>query len=160
MRTTIVPAQITTVEDRIAGSFTMAQILILMIPVLWTALVFTVLYPTTKIVPYKIGLILSVSLLCLTLALRIKGKIVAEWLQVLLRYQSRPGYYVFNKNDATNRIIDIPQLPIERKAAKKISKQTAEPATDDVDVTDLIKLEHLIDTGKVAFHYQFESKHS
>jgi hypothetical protein len=34
MRTRVIPAQITTVEDRIAGNLNLTQILLLMIPVI------------------------------------------------------------------------------------------------------------------------------
>ena len=42
MRTTVIPAQITTVEDKIAGSLNLTQILILMIPVFWATIVYAV----------------------------------------------------------------------------------------------------------------------
>jgi len=60
MRTTIIPAQITTIEDKIAGSLNFSQILLLMAPVLWGTLVYTLFSPVMKIAPYKIGLVLFV----------------------------------------------------------------------------------------------------
>ena len=92
MRTTIIPAQITTVEDKIAGSLNMTQILILMFPVLWTAIIYILFAPTMKLVAYKLGLIGIVTLICLVLVIRIKDKIVAEWLGVVLRYHFRPRF--------------------------------------------------------------------
>ena len=86
MRTTIIPAQITTIEDKIAGSLNMTQILILMFPVLWTALIYILFAPAMKLVPYKLGLIGVVIMICLILVIRIKDKIVAEWLGVVLRH--------------------------------------------------------------------------
>lgn len=160
MRTTIIPAQITTVEDKIAGSFNLAQILILMMPVLWTTLVYVVLAPTMKLVSYKLIMILIVTLLCVILALRIKGKIVAEWLGILLNYQLRPKYYLFNKNDLTGRILDIPLIPKIHTSVKKLTHKPIQTDTDEIDVSDLIKLEQLIHSGKVALRYQFEGKRS
>ncbi len=160
MRTTIIPAQITTVEDKIAGSLNMTQILILMFPVLWTALIYILFAPTMKLVPYKLGLIVVVIVICLILVIRIKDKIVAEWLGVLLKYRLRPKYWLYNKNDTTNRIVDIPDIPdipdialVSRKSSKKVAnKQKAE-----INISDLVRFEQLIDSGKVAVRYQMKN---
>ena len=157
MRTTIIPAQITTVEDKIAGSLNMTQILILMFPVLWTAVIYILFAPTMKLVSYKLGMIGIVILICLVLVIRIKDKIVAEWLGVVLKYHFRPRYWLFNKNDLTSRTIDIADVPnislIPRKSTKK-----AVTNKSDMQIADLIKLEQLISSGKVAVRYQFEKK--
>jgi len=158
MITTIIPAQITTVEDKIAGSLNMTQILILMFPVLWTAFIYTLAYPSMKLVPYKMVLILFVVAICLILSLRIKEKIVAEWLEVVFKYHARPRYWLYNKNDVTSRIIDVPGIPniavTPKRSIKKITK-----SLNEVNVADLMKLEHLINSGKVAVRYQFDNKH-
>jgi hypothetical protein len=158
MRTTIIPAQITTVEDKIAGSLNMSQILILMTPVLWTALVYIVFFPTMKLVPYKLLLILAAAVICFTLALRIKDKIVAEWLRVLVRYRLRPKKYLFNKNDLTDRIVDVPTLPLEHTVAKKQIQKATQTKASGIELFDLVKLEHLIDSGKIALRYEFSKK--
>ena len=158
MRTTIIPAQITTVEDKIAGSLNLTQIMILMVPVLWLALVYVVFYPSMKLAPYKLGLIIIVSTICLILALRIKDKIVAEWLGVVLYYHFRPKFWLYNKNDVTNRTIDIPDIP-DIAVVKRQAKKTVKTKDQETSVSDLIKLEQLINSGKVAVRYQFESKH-
>ncbi|MFZ5535235.1 MAG: hypothetical protein ACOY3M_03745 [Patescibacteria group bacterium] len=157
MRTTIIPAQITTVEDKVAGSLNMTQVLILMTPILWTALIYTLFAPTMKLVPYKLGLIGVVIVICLILVIRIKDKIVAEWLGVVLRYQFRPKYWLYNKNDTTNRIIDIPDIPdialVKRKSTKKVSSDQK----TEINISDLVRLEQLIDSGKVAVRYQMKN---
>jgi len=108
MRTTVIPAQITTVEDKIAGNLSMTQIVILMIPVFFGTLLFALFPPTMHVVLYKIPPVLFVIFTSLFLSLRIKGKVVANWVIVLLSYTMRPRFYVFNKNDSYLR--DIPQL--------------------------------------------------
>ncbi len=158
MRTTIIPAQITTVEDKIAGSLNMTQILILMFPVLWTALIYILFAPAMKLVPYKLGLIGVVIMICLILVIRIKDKIVAEWLGVVLRYQFRPKYWLYNKNDSTNRIIDVPDIPDITLTPRKAVKKSTNKQKSEIDVADLVKLEQLISSGKVAVRYQFENK--
>jgi len=158
MRTTIIPAQITTVEDKIAGSLNMTQILIMMFPVLCTALVYILLFPSMKLTSFKLVLIIFATATAGILALRIKDKIVAEWLGVLLKYRLRPKYYLFNKNDLTNRTLDIPELPIEQIIVKKKVDKSVQTKNFDLDIFDQVKLEHLINSGKVALHYQLSKK--
>lgn len=153
MRTTIIPAQITTVEDKVAGSLNMTQVLILMTPILWTAIVYILLMPSMKLTSLKLILIIISTTISGILALRIKDKIVAEWLGVLLKYRLRPKYWLYNKNDITNRIVDIPDIPdivlVPRKSSRKvINKQKTE-----INIADLVRFEQLIDSGKVAVSY-------
>jgi hypothetical protein len=153
MRTTIIPAQITTVEDKVAGSLNMTQVLILMTPILWTAIVYILLMPSMKLTSLKLVLIIISTTISGILALRIKDKIVAEWLGVLLKYRLRPKYWLYNKNDITNRIVDIPDIPdivlVPRKSSRKvINKQKTE-----INIADLVRFEQLIDSGKVAVSY-------
>ena len=157
MRTTIIPAQITTVEDKIAGSLNMTQILILMFPVLWTALIYILFAPAMKLVPYKLGLIGVVIMICLILVIRIKDKIVAEWLGVVLRYQFRPKYWLYNKNDTANRIIDIPDIPDIAISKRKTTKKASSDQKTEINISDLVRLEQLIDSGKVAVRYQMKN---
>jgi len=157
MRTTIIPAQITTVEDKIAGSLNMTQILILLFPVLWTAVIYVLIYPVMKLSVFKLTLVLLATLVCVILIFRIKDKIIAEWLGVLLKYRLRPKYYLFNKNDLANRTVDIPDLPVEFVAAKKTVKEFIKTKSTDIKLADLIKLENFISSGKVV-RYQFTKK--
>ena len=158
MRTTIIPAQITTVEDKIAGSLNMTQILILMAPILWTAIIYILLAPSMKLTSLKLVLIIISTATSGILALRIKDKIVAEWLGVLLKYRLRPKYYLFNKNDLTGRTLDIPELPVEQIAVKKSVKKISKSQNMNLDILDQVRFEHLIASGKVALHYQLSKK--
>lgn len=103
MKVTVVPAQVTTVEDRVAGSLSFSQLIILAIPVFGGSLLFAILPPFMGFSIYKIVVIGVFTLLCGVLAIRIKGKIVLLWLAVLSRYNLRPKYYLFNKNSRANR---------------------------------------------------------
>jgi hypothetical protein len=69
---------------------------------------------------YKLFIIGIVALFSATLAIRVKGKIVLLWLVVLLRYNLRPKYYLFNKNSLQYRE-DYPEPKIE--SPKKAHKQ-------------------------------------
>jgi hypothetical protein len=159
MRTTVIPAQITTVEDKIAGSLSMTQILILITPVLWATLLYVVLIPQMKLSAYKLTLILITSVICIVLALRIKGKVVLEWISILLKYQIRPKYYLFNKNSLCQRQIDIPKNITSENVTQKNKQllQTIEPAK--LSINDLIKLDTLINSGKLVINLNFKNKH-
>jgi len=157
MRTTIIPAQITTVEDKVAGSLNMTQVLILMTPILWTAIVYILLTPSMRLTSLKLVLIIISTTISGILALRIKDKIVAEWLGVLLKYRLRPKYWLYNKNDTTNRTIDIPDIPDIALVSRKLSKKNVSKHKTEINISDLVRFEQLIDSGKVAVRYQVKN---
>ena len=103
MKTTIVPAQITTVEDRIAGNLGLNQLLLLSVPVFGGCTLYIVLPPTMHASLYKFFVIAVMALVCGILSIRIKGKILLLWIVVIGRYNLRPRYYLFNKNNLVNR---------------------------------------------------------
>lgn len=156
MRTTIIPAQITTVEDKIAGSLNMTQILLLIAPVLWTALIYVLFLPHMKIVAYKLPLILITSLVCVILSIRIRGKIVMEWLSVLVVYRLRPKIYIFNKNSLVERQNYLPEISDSVLSSKKVKKTANKQITEDLSVSELIKLETMMSSGKLAVSFNFK----
>lgn len=156
MRTTVIPAQITTIEDKIAGNLSLTQILILMVPVFWTAIVYTLLTPAMKLAWYKFPLILIVLFICLTLSLRIKGKVVLNWLIVLLNFNVRPKYYLFNKSDTFSRIIDLPVF--EKKQIKlfkeKAVTKEAPKTVPNFNVSDFVRLENFINNSDYSLSFK------
>lgn len=124
MRTTVIPAQITTVEDKIAGNLNLTQIMILMVPVFWTTIVYAIFSIPMRMTLYKLPVILIVAIFCLILSLRIKGKVLVSWLGVLLKYNLRPRYYLFNKNDSYLREICLPE--VEKRQINIFQKAPAE----------------------------------
>ena len=103
MKMTVVPAQVTTVEDRIIGNLGFSQILLLIVPVFAAAGIFLLLPPFMGGALYKYVIMGVIALLFGLLSIRIKGKILASWLVTVLRYNLRPKYYLFNKNVTTGR---------------------------------------------------------
>lgn len=103
MKTTVVPAQVTTVEDRIMGSLGFSQLMLLIVPIFIGAGLYVLLPPFVGGSLYKYVVMTIVALFCCTLAIRIKGKIVALWLIVIVRYNLRPRLYLFNKNTTALR---------------------------------------------------------
>lgn len=98
MKVTVVPAQVTTVEDRVAGNLSFSQLILFAIPVFGGSLLFAILPPFMEAHLYKISIITIFAALCVMLAIRIKGKIVLLWLIVLMRYRLRPRIYTLSKN--------------------------------------------------------------
>lgn len=157
MRTTIIPAQITTVEDKIAGSLNLTQILMLMFPILWTAFLYILIPPVMALPGYKLTLTLLVTFISIILAIRVKNKLVLEWLLVLVRFQNRPKYYLANKNSLYERELDLPQ---ELTKPEKVSSKSPAKIIDtkELSIPELVKLESLIESGKLAVRYQVGKK--
>lgn len=103
MKSTVVPAQVTTVEDRIMGSLGFSQLMLLIVPIFIGAGLYVLLPPFLGGSLYKTIVMSIVALICCILAIRIKGKIVALWLIVVVRYNLRPKFYLFNKNTTALR---------------------------------------------------------
>lgn len=157
MKTTIIPAQITTVEDRIAGSLNFTQIVLLMIPVIWTTIVFAFFAPAMHIVWYKVTLVSIVLLMCLPLSLRIKGTIVLDHLIMWFRYTLRPRIYVPMKTDTLYKAIDIPVEPVMHASLKHSVKPNLVKHAS-VTLSDLVKFERLLGKKRFAIRYKTNGK--
>lgn len=129
MKQTVVPAQVTTVEDRIVGNLGLVQIVLLALPVLGTGLVFTTFPPAMHVSLYKVFGLTLLAALCGVLAIRIKGQLVLFWIIVRVRYNLRPTYYVFNKNTTANRElydkIQTAELPEDEPEKTALHRQAS-----------------------------------
>jgi hypothetical protein len=123
MRTTVVPAQVTTVEDRIMGNLGFSQLALLVLPVFVAAGIFIILPPVMHGSFYKYLVAVLIGLLMAILAIRIKGKIILFWLITILRYNFRPKYYLFNKNTPVLRDNLPPRLQTEEDTVKPSVKR-------------------------------------
>lgn len=103
MKVTVVPAQVTTVEDRIMGNLGFSQMMLLIVPIFVGGALFALLPPAMGSSVYKYTVMGILALICCTLAIRIKGKILALWLITIVRYNLRPKFYLFNKNTTALR---------------------------------------------------------
>ncbi|MDD2224738.1 MAG: PrgI family protein [Candidatus Shapirobacteria bacterium] len=158
MRTTIIPAQITTVEDKIAGNLNLTQILILMVPVFITAVIFALIPPTIKLVGYKLILILFLAIICLILALRVKGRVLFNWLLILSQFKLRPKIFVFNKNDNYLREVEIEVIKKKTKAKEinviKIISQKEQALME----AETIKFLHFINDKNNSLSFKLSDK--
>lgn len=157
MRTTTVPAQITTVEDKIAGELSFKQLLLLVAPIFGSAAIYVGLPPFFASAPYKIVVIVCLFVVLGALAIRIKGKIVLDWLMILARYSSRPRYYLFNKNDTHLRDIPKPEAPQE--VTEQVKAEKSEPVPQPrLSTADLVQIEQLITNPQANLHFRTDKK--
>lgn len=118
MRSTVIPAQVTTVEDTIAGNLTLIQIILLILPVLLSTAIYAVLPAKLTLTAYKIPLIAISTIVFIMLSLRIKGRIVLHWLSILATYFFRPHIFVFDKNTVYAR--EVIALPAKKVSPAKV----------------------------------------
>lgn len=158
MRSQVIPAQITTVEDKIAGDLSLSQIMLLLSPVLIATFIYAFLPPTMMLVWYKLVLALFFTAFSLTLAVRVKGRIIASWLIVLIRYNTRPKYYVYNKNVVTHREIIKPELPIMAEVEEVAIKQASLACSNTPKIKDILQLNRILNTTDFNLIYRASKK--
>lgn len=156
MRNTIIPAQITTVEDKITGNLSLTQIILLIIPVFVMTILFSLVPPVMKLGIFKTILFILSGLICGVLALRIKGRVVLNWLLVWLKFKSRPTYYVFDKNDDYLREREL--VNENQNKTKRVIKVKAKEKTKVLTEIDTIKLADLINNQKNSLSFEFNKQ--
>jgi hypothetical protein len=155
MRTTIVPAQITTVEDKIAGNLGLSQIMLLITPIFGGSAIFVILPPFFNYASYKVVLISLMALLCGLLAVRIKGKILLFWAITILRYNIRPTFYVFDKNSTHNR--ELSTAAVE-EATKIVPVKPKHVLLPNLSVSDRLNVERVIASPTTNLHFTTTKK--
>jgi hypothetical protein len=136
MKQTRVPAQITTVEDKIAGNLNFTQILLLVAALFFATFTYLVLPTPLKFTLYKFPVIIITTIICLTLAIRIRGKVILNWLFLITAFILRPKYYVFNKNNMVLRE-EYPEETVKKakvhiKQKIKVKEKQIKPSFSDV----------------------------
>ncbi|MEP7205194.1 MAG: PrgI family protein [Candidatus Saccharibacteria bacterium] len=99
MKVTMVPAQVTTVEDKVAGNLSMTQLILLASPIFISAIGYAALPPSLTVATYKAIGGLTLMVVCSALAVKLRGRLVLQWVNLMRRYLGRPRYYVSDKND-------------------------------------------------------------
>lgn len=155
MRSTAVPAQVTTVEDRIAGNLGMSQLVLLFIPIIFGSLLYAGLPPAMHSATYKIVILTLLLCVCCTLAVRIKGKIVLFWAVVLLRYWLRPRYYVFDKRSIHGRDQrrDTSEVFVHEEEVSGVGQTLP---ISSLSLADVVKVTELIEHPAANVAYEFK----
>lgn len=157
MRTTIVPAQITSVEDRITGNLSFKQLLLMITPVFMSMALFICLPPFAGYKVYKVVISVVIAVICLGLALRIKGRLVIDWAMILSRYNLRPTYFVYNKNNSTARTV------IAKKHARPAEQSEPQKAKSPMpqfvyNTGDEMSFEERLINPAANLHFTFSKK--
>lgn len=157
MKTAIVPAQVTTVEDRIAGNLTVSQLMLLVAGLGFATLIYLAVGPRYHMTLVKGVSATFIALVFGSLSLRIRGKIVADWLIILTRFWQRPRRYVFTKNDLQTRMVPMP-LAEPKPVVTTKTKSTKELVTELLSVTDQVKVGDLLDNPALAVRFVLAEK--
>lgn len=157
MRSTVVPAQVTTVEDKVAGNLGMSQLVLLATPVFIGGILYVILPPFTQTATYKLLVIAIVLLICSLLAVRVKGTLVLQWLLVLVRYNTRPRYYVFDKRSMHGRQevhVRFEAEPVDERAEEIVKV----PHTSLLSTADVVNLHDIIENPAANLSFETNRK--
>lgn len=157
MKTTVVPAQITSVEDRIAGNLSFKQLILLIAPVFLSVVLFVFLPPFTKYELYKVIVSVVIALICMTLAIRVRSRLVVEWIGMLSKYNLRPLYYVYNKNSVAGRHIPPPEKKEPKKVEAKEPKAIPLPQLA-FNTGEVMSFENILSNPQADFHFIRDKK--
>jgi len=155
MKVTVVPAQVTTVEDRIIGNLGLSQILLLSTPIFGGCVLYVVLPPVMHANAYKVVVMVLFLLTCALLSIRIRGKILLFWLIAILRYNLRPRYYVFNKRSLHGRDLHEPEPSMGMEAETTEVKEKSRRKLP-LSIAEVAQIERLIDNP--ASNLSFENR--
>lgn len=157
MRTTSIPAQITTVEDKIAGNLNLAQIVLLLTPVFLSTVIYAVLPIRLHFTSYKVILMALTTVVFLFLSLRIKERVVLNWIIILASYWLRPHLYLFNKNDVYLRDLVLDLKPKVTAKRKRINHAKSKSEVTNLS-EDIQKLGIKIGVNKPRLNFRFNRK--
>jgi len=155
MKVTVVPAQITTVEDRIIGNLGLNQLLLLSAPVFGGTLLYAILPPNFHSAVYKLVIITILFAASGLFAIRIKGKIVLLWLVAILRYNVRPRFYVFNKRSLHGRELYNHPVKVDEAEEPKPVKHIAKPKLS-LTTAEIIKLHGFLENPAANVMYEIK----
>lgn len=141
MRTAVLPAQITSVEDRITANLSLKQVILIVIPIVITGFIYFAFPPINHLSLYKIIFSFLLLLVFLTLSYRINGKIILELLITRGRYERRPKIYVYQKGFShVNTEVDNTSLKLRFKISKRHSIKPSEVKVNYAQIAQLQSL--------------------
>ncbi len=157
MKTTMVPAQVTTVEDKIAGNLSLSQLLLLCTPIFLSGAVYALFPPFLKLTALKTVIFTLFVIGFGLLSIRIKGKILMSWIIVISRYNLRPRYFIFDKNDSSLREAKLPTRAAINSAKPKAAKKM-QPKLPKIPLPQVIKLQSAIADPRSKLSYKTSRK--
>ncbi len=157
MRISIVPAQITTVEDKIAGNVSVQQAALLGIPILIGFIIALIFPPSGHFVAYKMVIVFVLFAICGSLAIRIKDRIVAQWLKLFVIYSARPLHYVYDKNSTYLRDVEMADAIVEEVISVQPAKKPI-TTTSTISPKEFVRLEQLAADVRAGMKFEIGKK--
>ena len=157
MKSTTVPAQVTTVEDKIAGNLNLAQLLLLAASVFGGFALYIVVPPMMHFSILKIAMCLGIMLIFASLAIRVRGRILALWIGTILRYNLRPRYYIYNKNDTYLRQPEE-LAKTEQKKVTVIEKEATAHRPFEIPIRQIVQLETAVADPRAQLAFETTKK--
>jgi len=158
VRVSIVPAQITTVEDKIAGNVSVQQAMLLGVPILIGFIIALVFPPSGQFVAYKIAIVLTLFVIFGSLAIRIKDRIVAQWLKLLAVYYARPLHYVYDKNSTYLRRSETVEVSVREVIADIQPVKKPIVASHSISPKEFVRLEQFATDSRAGMKFKVGKK--
>lgn len=124
MKISLIPAQVTSVEDKITASLSLSQIIILICALINALVFYIILPPFLKFNLIKIIFIVLMNLFIAALSLRVGENILVDYLILRIKFYLRPRRYVFYRkalNEDINSEINQESTLILRPKVKNIA---------------------------------------
>jgi len=145
MKQTVVPAQITSIEDKITGNLTLNQLILLTSPIFVDLTLYILFPPFIRINLYKLIMAAIIDIIFWISAVRVKGKMLIGWWIIISKYNIRPRYYVFDKNTTYLRYSSYSHKNSqEQKTANSIKTESIKNNVQNVSTEEAIKIGNLI----------------
>lgn len=142
MTSVAVPAQITTVEDKVFAGLTPLQLGLMTTPLCVGFLAYAAMPPSFRMVLYKLVGVILLEIIGLAASIRIKDQILVKWIVIKMRYNLRPRYYVYNKNDAYLRESAKPTPTSAKEESEPV--ETTRASKSQLDIAQVVKLESIM----------------
>jgi hypothetical protein len=160
MKRSVVPAQITTVEDKVIGNLSPYQVALMVLPLLFGIVLFTVFPRHFHFSAYKIIIMATLEVIGAVLSIRVHDMMLVQWLIIRLRYNVRPRFFVFDKNSDYLRDHSYTQ---EKPADEGAEDTTAAPKTritklPHVALSEVVRLEELMASPHAKMRFQAGKK--
>jgi hypothetical protein len=156
MKVSVVPAQVTTIEDRIAGNLGLSQLLLLALPIFGGSLLYIILPPNMHAAAYKLTVIVLLSAISCLMAIRIRGKILLHWLVVILRYNSRPSHYVYDRRSLAGR--HIPRAPKQEEKSEETKSIGRSHKLVDLTIAEIARAKALMEEPAANLSFKVTRK--
>lgn len=158
MRISIVPAQITTVEDKIAGNVSVQQAMLLGVPVLLGFVIAVLFPPSGQFVAYKIAIVTILFIICGSLAIRIKDRIIAQWMKLFVIYCTRPLYYVYDKNSSYLRHSETLVLSEKQTVVEGSTKPKTPIHINNISQKEFARLKQFARDSRAGLKFEVDKK--